>query len=152
MRRVRAGRGALGRRLLLATILMGGITGCARQVAVPQWDAKAFRELDTLEFQTVGPTEGPHWSTVWLVVLNDEVYVRLGSRASARMQENTTTPFVNVRIGGREYQRVRAEEDAGKTAQVADAMAAKYWTDVFVRYVPHPLTMRLAPDRETTPE
>jgi hypothetical protein len=149
MRRARVGWGALGRGLLAAALLIG-VTGCARRVVVPQWDAKAFRELDTLEFRTVGPTEGPHWSTVWLVVLNDEVYVRLGSRASARMQENTTAPFVSVRIGGREYERVRAEEAADQASRVADAMAAKYWTDVLVRYVPHPLTMRLAPDRDTT--
>lgn len=149
MRRARVGRGALGRGLLVAMLLIT-VAGCARQVSVPQWDAKAFRELDTLEFQTVGPSEGPHWSTVWLVVLNDHVYVRLGSRASGRMKENTTTPFVNVRIGGREYERVRAEEAADQASQVADAMAAKYWTDVFVRYVSHPLTMRLTPDRDTT--
>lgn len=149
MRRARVRWGALSRGLLLATVLIG-VTGCARQVAVPQWDARAFRDLDTLEFQTVGPTEGPHWSTVWLVVLDDDVYIRLGSRASARIKENTTTPFVNVRIGGREYERVRAEEAAGEASRVADAMAAKYWTDVFVRYVSHPLTMRLEPDRDAT--
>ena len=150
MRRVRVGWDAIGRGEMLVTVLLG-LAGCgARHATVPQWDAKAFRDLDTLEFQTVGPTEGPHWSTVWLVVLDDAVYVRLGSRASARMKENTTTPFVNVRIGGREYERVRAEETPDKTSRVADAMAAKYWTDVFVRYVPHPLTMRLEPDRDTT--
>jgi len=149
MQRARDRLGALSRGLVLVTLLIG-VTGCARQVVVPQWDAKAFRDLDTLEFQTVGPTEGPHWSTVWLVVLDDEVYVRLGSRASARMKENTTAPFVNVRVGGREYERVRAEETADAASRVGNAMAAKYWTDVFVRYVSHPLTMRLAPDRDTT--
>lgn len=148
MRRTRVGSSALGWGLLLATVLIG-VTGCARHAAVPQWDAKAFRDLDTLEFLTVGPTEGPHWSTVWLVVLDDHVYVRLGSRASARMKEHATPPFVNVRIGGREYERVRAEEAADQASRVGDAMAAKYWTDVFVRYVSHPLTMRLEPDHDT---
>lgn len=150
MRRARVGWISLGRRVLMATALVGSMGCGARHATVPQWDAKAFRDLDTLEFQTVGPAEGPHWSTVWLVVLNDEVYIRLGSRASGRMKENTAAPFVNVRIGGREYERVRAEEAADQTTAVADAMAAKYWSDVFVRFVPHPLTMRLQPDRDAS--
>ena len=143
-------RQAAGRawRMVVLIVLLAGTGACARHAVVPQWDARAFRDLDTLEFLTVSPTEGPHWSTVWLVVLDDEVYVRLGSRASARMRANTTTPHVSVRIGGREYERVRAEEAADEAGKVADAMAAKYWTDVLVRFVPHPLTMRLQPERD----
>jgi hypothetical protein len=25
-------------------------------------------------------------------------------------------------------------------------MAEKYWSDLFIRFIPHPLTMRLVPD------
>ncbi len=137
-------------RSVVVALWLLGASACAQHATVPQWDAKAFRELDTLAFLTVGPTEGPHRSTVWLVELDDEVYIRLGSRAAARMRANTTNPHVSVRIGGREYERVRAEEVADEADRVADAMAAKYWSDVFVRFVPHPLTMRLEPDRETS--
>lgn len=126
--------------------LIVGASACAQHAVVAQWDAQAFRELDTLEFLTVGPQEGPHWSTVWLVVIDDELYVRLGSRAAARMRENATNPHVTVRIGGREYEHVRADEVATLAERVGTAMGEKYWSDVFVRYVPHPLTMRLEPD------
>lgn len=130
----------------LLVLVVSGV-GCAgRRAPVPSWDPAAFRELDTLEFLTVGPTEGKHWSTVWLVVLDGQVYVRLGSRASGRMKENTTAPLVAVRIGGREYERVRAEEAKEMVERVAAAMADKYPTDLFVRYVDHPLTMRFVPE------
>ncbi len=129
--------------LALALVMTGG---CAKQVAVPSWDPAAFRAIDTLEFLTVGPEEGPHWSTVWLVVLDDGVYVRLGSRAAERIQRNTTAPHVGIRIGGREYPRVRTEEAPTMAARVAAAMAEKYTSEIFVRYFPHPLTLRLEPD------
>jgi len=131
---------------LVFALLFALSTGCAKQAVVPTWDPAAFRSLDTLEFLTVGPDEGPHWSTVWLVVLDDHVYIRLGSRASGRMEHNATKPYVRVRIGGKEYERVRTEDASALAAQVADAMAAKYTTDVFVHYVSHPLTLRLEPD------
>jgi hypothetical protein len=131
----------------VAVLLAFAVGGCAgRQPVVPQWDPAAFRDLDTLQFLTVGPEEGPHWSTVWLVVIDGQVYVRLGSRAAGRMQRNTTAPFVAVRIGGREYERVRAEEAKEMITRVAAAMADKYPSDLFVRYVSHPLTMRLVPE------
>ena len=137
-------------RVAFAVVLLLGGIGCARPHAVvPSWDPAAFRELDTLEFLTVGPDEGKHWSTVWLVVLDGQVYVRLGSRAAGRMQRNTTAPIVAVRIGGREYERVRAEEAKEMVARVAAAMADKYPTDLFVRYVNHPLTLRFVPEPGT---
>jgi len=133
-------------RLLVIVLLLGASAGCSKQVVVPSWDPAAFRALDTLEFLTIGPDEGPHWSTVWLVILDDHVYVRLGSRAAGRMERNTTAPHVRVRIGGKEYERVRATSEPAMAARVADAMAEKYTTDVLVRYSSHPLTMRLEPD------
>ena len=30
--------------------------------------------------------------------------------------------------------------------EVAAAMADKYWSDIFIRWFPHPLTLRLVPD------
>lgn len=131
--------------LWLGVVLTGG-AGCAGHAPVASWDPVAFRDLDTLEFRTVGPEEGEHWSTVWLVVVDDAVYVRLGSRAAERMQRHVEKPLVAVRIGGKEYPRVRAEERTDMVDRVATAMGEKYWTDLVIRYVPHPLTMQLRPE------
>ena len=100
---------------------------------------------DTLEFLTVGPDEGEHWSTVWLVVIDGQVYIRLGSRAAERMEQNTTAPYVKVRIAGQQFDRVKAEPAPDMVEPVAAAMGDKYWSDVLVRYFNHPLTMRLTP-------
>jgi hypothetical protein len=143
MLRCEAVRRTTGVVLLVAATAGGACAGAATR-AVDHWDPAAFRNLDTLEFKT-----GEHWSTVWLVVVDDQVYVRLGSRATARMRGNTAAPIVAVRVGGREYPRVRAEEAADMAPRVAAAMADKYWSDVFVRWVPHELTMRLAPEPDT---
>ena len=135
---------------MLAAILAACIAGCSARATVPHWDAGAFQNLPTLELLTVEPDAGPHWSTVWFVVLDDRVYVRLGSRAAGRIERNTTTPYVDVRIGGREYRHVHAVAAPDMAPQVAAAMAAKYTSDVLVRFVTHPLTMRLEPEPADT--
>lgn len=102
--------------------------------------------MGTLEFLTVGPDEGAHWSTVWLVVIDDRVCIRLGSPAARRMERNTTAPHVSVRVAGQEFERVRAVEAPEETERVARAMAAKYTSDLLIRFLPHPLTMCLEPE------
>ena len=109
------------------------------------WDAPAFSNERTLELQTVDADEGPHWSTVWLVVIDGQVYVRLGNRATGRMQGNTTKPYVKVRVAGQEFDRVLAEIEPNMVDAVAKAMAEKYWADVLIRHFDHPMTMRLTP-------
>ena len=110
------------------------------------WDPAAFSKLDTLEFRTIGPEEGEHWSTVWLVVIDNQVYIRLGSRAAARIERNATKPIVKVRIAGETFEKVKGESVPDMADAVNKAMADKYTTDVFVRYFDHPLTMRLTPE------
>jgi hypothetical protein len=148
MRRHESARAATTALVVTAALAVGACASAGTRT-IDHWDPAAFRDVETLQFKTVGTDEGEHWSTVWLVVLDDQVYVRLGSRAAGRMRGNTTAPIIAVRIGGREYPRVRAEEAAAMASRVADAMAAKYWSDVFVRYVPHELTMRLVPEAPT---
>jgi len=109
------------------------------------WDSAAFSKLDTLEFRTIGPEEGEHWSTVWLVVIDNQVYIRLGSRAADRMEHNTTKPNVALRIGGQQFDNVVAQPAPDMAARVAAAMGEKYWSDVIIRHFNHPLTMRLVP-------
>ena len=111
-----------------------------------EWGPELFRAQHTLEFLTVGPEEGEHWSTVWVVVVDDQPYLRLGSPAANRMKKNTTAPLVKIRIAGREFDHVRAEPAPEVAARVHAAMAEKYWSDIFVRFMSHPLTIRLVPE------
>lgn len=113
-------------------------------VASAGWDPPAFSTEETLEFLTV-EDGSEHWSTVWLVVIDGQVYVRLGSRAAGRMAANATKPDVQIRIAGQTFPKVKAESVPDMADPVARAMADKYWSDVFVRHFSHPLTMRLTP-------
>jgi len=114
--------------------------------ALAAWDPAAFDKENTLEFLTVGPQEGEHWSTVWLVVIDGQVYIRLGSRAADRMTQNTTKPDVKLRIAGQQFDRVKAEPAPEMADAVGKAMGDKYWSDVLIRHFRHPLTMRLTPE------
>jgi hypothetical protein len=115
-------------------------------VAAGTWNPAMFAGESTLQLKTTAAGEGEHWFPVWLVVVDDEVYVRLGSRAASRMERNTTAPYVGVRIGGQEFDRVKAVAMPEKAAAVADAMARKYWSDVIVRHFHHPMTVKLVPE------
>ena len=128
------------------SILFTLVLIAALPVGAADWDPQAFGKEETLEYLTVGPEEGEHWSTVWLVVIEDQVYIRLGSRAAERMEKNTTAPYVKVRIAGQQFERVKAEALPDMVEPVAQAMSDKYWSDVFIKYFDHPLTMRLTPE------
>jgi len=110
------------------------------------WTPEQWEAVDTLKLCTTAPGEAPHCFPVWLVVLDGDVYVRLGTRATHRMRNNATAPFVAVEISGTRFERVRAIEAPESVERVNAAMADKYWTDFLVRLVSHPLTMRLKPD------
>jgi hypothetical protein len=135
---------------LLFLAIMGAVAVAGVQTA--SWDPPTLAREDTLEFLTVGPDEGEHWSRVWVVAVDDELYVRLGRRAAARFQRNTTAPFVKVRIAGQEFDKVRGEPVPEMAERVAAAMAAKYWTDLVVRLMDHPLTVRLVLQPMDTPQ
>jgi len=129
-------------RFVAAAVLTASLLVLAAAAAV-KWDPQAISKQETLEFLTVGPEEGEHWSTVWLVVIDGQVYIRLGSRAAGRMEKNSTAPFVKVRIAGQEYDHVKAEAAPNMVEPVAKAMGEKYTSDFLVKYFNHPLTMRL---------
>ena len=127
---------------LLFLAIIGSVVVADGQTA--SWDPPpTLARENTLEFLTVGPDEGEHWSRVWVVAVDDKLYVRLGSRATARFQRNTTAPFVKVRIAGQEFDNVLGEPAPEMAERVAAAMAAKYWSDFVVRVMDHPLTVRL---------
>ena len=97
----------------------------------------------TLEVLTVDQTGSEHWSTFWWVVIDGKIYLRLSSRGAERIQTNRNKPFVSVKIGGQRFDDVRVVPAPEMAEQVAAAMAKKYPLDLFIRYLPHPLTGRL---------
>ena len=114
-------------------------------VSAANWDPQAFSKQDTLEFLTV--EDGvEHWSTVWLVVIDGQVYLRLGSRAAGRVEANATKPYLGIRIAGQTFPKVKADPAPDMAEAVAKAMGDKYWSDVFVHHFNHPLTVRLTPE------
>jgi len=110
-----------------------------------QWNPAGFASEEVLEFRTSEEGKGEHWSPVWLVVLDGNVYIRLGNRAASRIKANLSSPTIAVRIAGEEFSAVRAEPAPQMAERVATAMADKYWADIVIRFFAHPLTMRLAP-------
>ncbi len=111
----------------------------------PVWDPAEFAGANTIELRTVSNEEGEYWFPVWVVVIDDSVFVRLGTRAAERIKFNTLFPDVGVRVGDKEFNRVHAEPASEYAVRVAGAMADKYWTDIFIRWLEHPLTLELVP-------
>src|SRR5438034_10842946 len=118
----------------------------AAPLPAADWKPGVFAAASTLELRTTAPGEGDHWFPVWVVVIDDQVYVRLGPRAAGRIEKNQATPHVGVRILGQQFERVRAEPAPDYAERVAKAMAAKYWSDLIVHHFSHPLTLRLVPE------
>lgn len=112
------------------------------------WNPQAFAQEETLSLRTIGPEEGEYWFPVWLVVIEDQVYVRLGSRAAERVQKNKTAPQLAIKIADQQFDAVKGEEAPEMVDAVAAAMAEKYWSDIFIRFFPHPLTLRLIPEEK----
>jgi hypothetical protein len=121
---------------LLAASLLVSVSARA------DWNPKAFTDTETLEFLTVDPEEGEHWSTVWLAVINDQVYLRLGNRAAERARKSKRWPYTDLRISGETFANVRLDEAPEMAEAVAAAMAEKYWFDVVASRFEHPLTVR----------
>src|SRR5437867_13061515 len=122
------------------------VTLVAAPVLAAEWKPGAYVSESTLELRTTAPGEGDHWFPVWLVVLDDQVYVRLGTRAAGRIERNTTKPYVDVRVAGQRADHVKAVAAPESVERVARARADKYWSHVVVRHMDHRLTMRLAPE------
>jgi hypothetical protein len=130
-----------------------GLTLLAHTARAAEWNPSAWAGESTVELRTTRAGEAEHWFPVWLVVVDGQLYVRLGGRATERIEHNTTAPYVGVRIAGHEFDRVRGEPAPEQAERVAEALAAKYWSDVLIRYFSHPLTLRLVaePQRAATP-
>jgi hypothetical protein len=129
------------RALALATLLLGPLAH-----ATDGWTPEAWSGHDTLELRTSVPGEGEYWFPVWLVVLDDQAYVRLGRKAVGRVEKNETRPYLGVRVAGLQFDRVKGTPAPEMAEKVAAAMGDKYWSDVFIRWFDHPLTLRLEPE------
>jgi len=79
--------------LLLSTLL-------ATPSAAAEWTPHAYAGASTIELRTVAAGEGEHWFPVWVVVIDDQVYIRLGPRAAGRIEKNQAAPYLGVRILG----------------------------------------------------
>ena len=115
----------------------------AASTTAPGWDPNSFRTESTLQVMTTGPEEGEHWSSLWLVVIDGQLYVRLGDRSWGRIQKNTTAPYLRVKVAGKEFDKVRLDETLDMKDNVAAAMADKYFMDLLIRHESHPMTARL---------
>ena len=135
---------------MIATGTLLGMLGCASQAPLPAgsaWTPAAWKTEETVALRSNCPNEGEYWFPVWLVVLDDQLYVRLGSKASARLKCTASMPMLGVRIAGQQFDQVRSTESPELAEKVGAAMADKYWSDIFVRSASHPLTLRLVLDQ-----
>jgi len=133
-------------RWIVAAVAAMVLVQAESALASDQWTPSEWVAEDTLELGTTAPGEDLYWFKVWLVVIDGDVYVRLGGTASGRFEESTTRPYLGVRIAGKEFARVEGVPEPDKAEQVGKLMAEKYWTDIFVRWMDHPLTLRLRPE------
>ena len=76
--------------LLLSTLL-------ATPSAAAEWTPHAYAGASTIELRTVAAGEGEHWFPVWVVVIDDQVYVRLGPRAAGRINATVAPVIATVR-------------------------------------------------------
>jgi hypothetical protein len=132
-------------------VTMLAVAGFLRVASAGEWTPGAWADENTVELRTAAPGAEAHWFPVWLVVIDGQLYVRLGSRAAARFDENVTKPVIGVRIAGKTFESVRGVIAPGMTEKVTAAMRDKYWLqgDVIVRRINHPYTMLLVPVEQT---
>ena len=109
------------------------------------WTPAEWSGENTLELTTDVPSEGSYTFPVWLVVIDGQVYVRLGTRAADRVRGSKSAPLVGVKVAGHQFDHVRCEPAPDAVSRVDEAIAQKYWSDVVVRHMSHPLTCRLVP-------
>ena len=131
------------------TLLSAWLSIALLVVAAPP---ATIADRGTIELLTVEPGVGEHWSTVWFVVIDGAVYVRLGPRAAGRIERNTTAPRLQIRVSGKETHSMRYEETPEMAERIATAMGEKYWSDFLggpfrkLGLTAEPLMLRLVPE------
>jgi hypothetical protein len=129
---------------LLLPIVLHGLPAAADVPA--DWSPARWANENTLQLTTDRPDEGAYTFPVWLVVLDNQLYVRLGGRATDRVEKSKSAPAVGVTVAGKHFEHVRCQPAPEAATRVAEAMSQKYWSDVIIHHFPHPLTCRLVPE------
>lgn len=140
----RSGVAGVLRRLTIG--VAAALVFSASLASATEWTPATFAKEDTLKLRTNCPSEGEYWFPVWLVVIDGQVYVRLGGRAAGRIECNSTAPFLGVEVAGQRFDHVRGVPAPDYAERVGKAMADKYTSDILVRLFSHPLTLRLVPE------
>jgi hypothetical protein len=115
--------------LLATAVILASLCFFVLRVHAQGWES--FTNESTLEVLTGDQSAQEYWSTFWLVVIEGKVYLRLGSRGAARIEGNTKKPFVSIKIAGQRVDNVRVIPEPEMAEQVV------------IRWLPHPLTLRL---------
>jgi hypothetical protein len=123
----------------------------ANDKVVPGWDPTVFRDASTIKVMTTEPDVGEHWSSLSVVVIDGQPYIRLRDRSYGRIQRNTTRPYVKLKVVDQEFDKVKVEEMPDMKEKVAAAMADKYWMDILIRHESHPMVARLVLVPEASP-
>jgi hypothetical protein len=129
------------RHLFSTAVILVGLSFFAHRAHAQGWESVA--DESTLEVLTVDQNAQEHWSKFWLVVIDGQMYLRLGRRGAARIEGNTKKPFVSIKIAGQRFDDVRVIPEPEMAEQVAAALAKKYPSDLIIHWFPHPLTVRL---------
>jgi hypothetical protein len=129
------------------TTLVAGLLCACPVWSSAEWNPAAFAEEAVLEFFTVNKAGEEHWATVWFVVIDGDAYIRLGGRAERRITENINKPVVKVRVADQVFDGITAEDAPEKVSEVADRMHDKYWSAMFIRFMPDRYTVRLTRKR-----
>ncbi len=122
-------------------LILFGLSGSVSAAEGQGWER--YSHESTLEVLTIDSEGEEHWSTFWLVVLDGQCYLRLGTRGAERIERHTKQPHVSIKIAGQRSDQVLVIRAPEMAEAVAAAMAEKYWSDLYVRYFPHPMTVRL---------
>jgi hypothetical protein len=132
-------------KLVVSTVVLwtAMASTCAAANLAAGWDPDGFRDQRTLQIMTTDAEEGAHWSELWLVVIDGQLFVRLDGRTFERVKENLAGQYVMLKIGDRKFDRVRLESAPDMSSKVAAAMADKYPMDLLIRHESHPMTARL---------
>lgn len=122
---------------ILVTVFAVGLAGAGQAAgADDRWTPGDWIHEETLELGTTAPGEDTYWFKVWLVVIDGDLYVRLGSTAAERVEESTSKPYMRVKIAGVDFPKVEGVPEPDEAERVSKLMAEKYWTDVFVAWLP----------------
>ncbi len=76
-------------------------------------DGEAVTDASTREVLTVDQNAQEHWSTLWLVVMNGQLYLRLGTHGAARVEGNAKKPFVSIKSAEHRFDNVRVIPELG---------------------------------------